>query len=579
MFDNPEDIFTQHDLKNLLNLKSKTIIKSIIIRGEHVEFLYGIEKIKGTLGICDSNIKSLGDLKEIEGDFWISSHTVYSPLKSLGNLEKVGGNLSLPYSNVVDLGKLRIVEGKINLRDTQINNLGSLEYVGENLSLPKRVEGLIDLTNVMVKGTIRYWNDKKGRKIVPPKSELGLTKSERVVPYWEFQYTRPHDDMRSTSPEQQSFYKYYKDLFLRGKYIDLEGNNNYAFILLYDLLSDYDRHKDINKLENQYKFLGKYYPKTNKYTNFLLAELFEEEKDYERAWQQINHQEFIEISTVYEYERKLKRSLLDVNLVIKLAGYSHLTDYGQRNIENIKPFVSKSLREYEKDKGCKFFRLFFDGRRYYKSPISSDREHKSNIFSGLFSRGKSSTTEKSSYDPYYYKQFYPSEAEFHQNLMLEGNLLDRVQLDEIPYIVEKAIQNQLKIIIKNAEDLYRESIGMPKIGEGWISETELYYKIVNQYPQYEVIQHGSPNWLGSQHLDIYIPEINVGIEYQGLQHFEAIEYFGGEDGLEKIMELDVKKRRKCEKNDCVIIYVEKGYDFEDVKQQIQDRINKLNAQI
>lgn len=57
---------------------------------------------------------------------------------------------------------------------------------------------------------------------------------------------------------------------------------------------------------------------------------------------------------------------------------------------------------------------------------------------------------------------------------------------------------------------------MPKVGEGWISETELFYKISDYFKEDEVVHHASPKWLGRQHLDIYFPKLNIGIEYQGL---------------------------------------------------------------
>ena len=81
------------------------------------------------------------------------------------------------------------------------------------------------------------------------------------------------------------------------------------------------------------------------------------------------------------------------------------------------------------------------------------------------------------------------------------------------HVGEKAILNQFRVILKSAEDLYREDIGMPKVGEGWISETELFYKISNYFKDYEIISHASPKWLGRQHLDIYIPKLNIVIEY------------------------------------------------------------------
>ena len=67
------------------------------------------------------------------------------------------------------------------------------------------------------------------------------------------------------------------------------------------------------------------------------------------------------------------------------------------------------------------------------------------------------------------------------------------------------------------------------------------------------------NWLNFQSLDFYLPEYNIAIECQGLQHFEPIEYFGGEDKFNYIKELDNKKKKLCEKNGVKLFYFAK-YD-------------------
>jgi hypothetical protein len=46
--------------------------------------------------------------------------------------------------------------------------------------------------------------------------------------------------------------------------------------------------------------------------------------------------------------------------------------------------------------------------------------------------------------------------------------------------------------------------------------------------------------------DFYIPSMNTVIEYQGIQHFEPIEFFGGEIALQ-----DLKKRDKIKKEYCI----------------------------
>ena len=56
------------------------------------------------------------------------------------------------------------------------------------------------------------------------------------------------------------------------------------------------------------------------------------------------------------------------------------------------------------------------------------------------------------------------------------------------------------------------------------------------------------DWLQGQSLDIYIPELNLGIEYQGIQHYEAVDMFGGKEGLIETQKRDAIKKKKCKDN-------------------------------
>ncbi len=94
------------------------------------------------------------------------------------------------------------------------------------------------------------------------------------IPYWKHQYIYSYSEISDASIEQLTFYSIFKNNFLSGEYLDLEGNTNYAFILLFDLLNEYDTHKDKSKLESQLKILGKHYPKTKSYgTSFLIQKM------------------------------------------------------------------------------------------------------------------------------------------------------------------------------------------------------------------------------------------------------------------------------------------------------------------
>jgi hypothetical protein len=64
--------------------------------------------------------------------------------------------------------------------------------------------------------------------------------------------------------------------------------------------------------------------------------------------------------------------------------------------------------------------------------------------------------------------------------------------------------------------------------------------------------------------DFYIPELNVCIEYQGIQHFKAIEYWGGEIEFEKRKHRDQIKRNFCRDNNISLLEIKYDEDVENV---------------
>ncbi len=107
---------------------------------------------------------------------------------------------------------------------------------------------------------------------------------------------------------------------------------------------------------------------------------------------------------------------------------------------------------------------------------------------------------------------------------------------------------------REAENIIRDKLGIPRIGEGWINETQLYKTICYLFPSSTIIREASPEWLGNQRIDFYIPDLKVAIEYQGQQHYEPVEIFGGKEALEKTKEMDKRKKSLCKKSGVNIIY-------------------------
>ena len=102
----------------------------------------------------------------------------------------------------------------------------------------------------------------------------------------------------------------------------------------------------------------------------------------------------------------------------------------------------------------------------------------------------------------------------------------------------------------------------------------MFYKICETFPNEKIVHHGRPDWVSPQHLDIYFPLLNIGLEYQGDQHQSPVDYFGGKKAFKKLQELDKRKKEKCEKNGCKLIYIYENYNFNNVSQEIKDILNK-----
>lgn len=123
---------------------------------------------------------------------------------------------------------------------------------------------------------------------------------------------------------------------------------------------------------------------------------------------------------------------------------------------------------------------------------------------------------------------------------------------------------------EEAENRARVALGVPKIGEGWVSETMLFHTIKSLFPNCSIIHHYWTVWLGKQHLDIYIEDLKVAVEYQGLQHFQPVPRFGGATHFKKQVLLDERKRRLCAKNGVQLIFV--NYDDDYTAEELKDII-------
>ena len=92
--------------------------------------------------------------------------------------------------------------------------------------------------------------------------------------------------------------------------------------------------------------------------------------------------------------------------------------------------------------------------------------------------------------------------------------------------------------------------------------------------------HYHPDFLKGLEIDFYFPEICTGIECQGRQHYQAINFFGGIDGFNKTVERDTLKKKLCKENRVNLLYyteenVMDASTFTD-KEKIIEEIKKLH---
>jgi tetratricopeptide (TPR) repeat protein len=117
-----------------------------------------------------------------------------------------------------------------------------------------------------------------------------------------------------------------------------------------------------------------------------------------------------------------------------------------------------------------------------------------------------------------------------------------------------------------------------KIGEGqdkWISESQIYAHFKKTFKKIKVIRHASPLWLGSMHLDIYFPDLDIAIEYMGQQHYAPVDFFGGVNGFNKTIIRDRKKKELCDLNNVKMYYIKYNDDIKKCITEITNQINKL----
>lgn len=126
-----------------------------------------------------------------------------------------------------------------------------------------------------------------------------------------------------------------------------------------------------------------------------------------------------------------------------------------------------------------------------------------------------------------------------------------------------------------ADNCFRRDRGIPEIGRGWVSEVALLDLIRTIWPS--AIHQWRPAFLGMQSIDIHVPELSIAIEYQGQQHYEPVDLFGGKDGFLLTRARDEKKRALLNANDVRLL--EWPYNAPITKTELIDRMAEMGISV
>lgn len=96
---------------------------------------------------------------------------------------------------------------------------------------------------------------------------------------------------------------------------------------------------------------------------------------------------------------------------------------------------------------------------------------------------------------------------------------------------------------------------------------------VTYIKEYSIID-GSPDESknGRLRIDFYLPEFNKGIEYNGKQHYEPIDYFGGYDAFEYQKERDKRKRAYCAEHNMPLLELPYTLSDSEISEQVTNFI-------
>lgn len=315
---------------------------------------------------------------------------------------------------------------------------------------------------------------------------------------------------------QAAFYRQLEASLNKGEYLDIEGNIAYVFIYLYYLISKWEE----KGFENLYEYL------------IYISELYKKEKSisiYCLSWA---YDCLLGLKKYEEYLEKSEPSEV----------FGTLTERSSLRL-NIQNWIGLEANPIDL--------LLMAGGRKTKFLTTNQALYKEKVRNVFSSYAK----EQGGWFNVF-KNWQPKHSSYYYSLFCNTTIGKKPKLEPkvISYWGAYDLVDKIQDLSREAENQARIEVGIPRIGEGWISETALFRKLESEFSTTTVIQHGHPEWLGRQHFDVWFPNWKIAVEYHGKQHFEPVDFFGGQHAFEEVVERD-KRKDMLAKQHGVSLYI------------------------
>ena len=224
-----------------------------------------------------------------------------------------------------------------------------------------------------------------------------------------------------------------------------------------------------------------------------------------------------------------------------------------------------------------------------KSVHGDKYDYSETVYNGLKNKVKIICPEHGVFEQVAYdhlRGFKCKECKHKEDRLTKEEFIEKAKLvhgDKYDYTKVEYINNQTPIkIVCPTHGEFKMKPSHHLMGMGChfcnTSRLENEIKLILEQNNIVFIPQYRNKWLGKQSLDFYLPEYNIAIECQGKQHFEPINYFGGEKRFITQKKRDILKYNKCKEHNITLYYFGKyNVMMENYFKDAQELIKKIKA--